>query len=100
MDMFQWLQEKRPQFDGKTYVSERDHERLSSQLMRVLQVMQDGQWRTLSEIADITRSPQASVSARIRDLRKEKFGAFRVNRRHLSKGLFQYQIERKDDDNN
>jgi hypothetical protein len=79
-------------FDGDTYDHERDRERLSKQLYAVLDVMKDGRWRTLPEIAQVTESPEASVSARLRDLRKPRFGAHTVEREYVRKGLFQYRL--------
>jgi hypothetical protein len=58
--------------------------------------MNDGQWRTLAEIEEITEDPQASISARLRDLRKERFGEHEVARRRRGsgqRGLFEYRIE-------
>lgn len=63
-------------FGGSTYVAELDAKRLGAQLTRVLQAMSDGRWRTLSEIqarilaTTNKRDPEASVSARLRDIRK------------------------------
>lgn len=79
-------------FDGETYEHSRDAHRLGEQLKRVKQVMSDGQWRTLNELSELANAPEASVSARLRDLRKEKNGGHVVNRRFLSRGLFQYQL--------
>ena len=63
-------------FGGRTYDAALDAERLGAQLTRVLRIMSDGRWRTLSEIqAQIfatlaKRDPEASISARLRDIRK------------------------------
>jgi len=62
------------------------------QLAKVRSLMLDGQWRSLIEIAAATESPQASVSARLRDLRKAKFGGYTVERRVLARGLFEYRV--------
>src|SRR6266446_4572717 len=70
-----------PQRDGSTYVHERDGQRLALQHNRVLAVMRDGREHTLAEIALITRDPEASVSARLRDLRKPRFGGHNIQRR-------------------
>lgn len=83
-----------PNFDGATYERPRDHGRLSAQLQRVLTVMHDGQWRTLVQIQALTDAPQASISARLRDLRKPKFGGFVVERRYLKDGLHEYRLQR------
>ena len=82
-------------FDGATYQPELDYERLSRQHIRVKAAMSDGRWRTLDEIAAITGDPQASISARLRDLRKPKFGCLRVDRRRRGEGrsgLFEYAV--------
>lgn len=79
-------------FDGNTYDHERDCARLSKQLLAVINVMKDGRWRTLPELAHATESPEASVSARLRDLRKPRFGGHTVERQYVRKGLFQYRL--------
>jgi DNA-binding IclR family transcriptional regulator len=81
-------------FDGQTFESDRDGERLTRQLEKVRDLMTDGSWRTLEEIHAQTGAPPASVSARLRDLRKAKFGAFTVERKHLRRGLFCYRVLR------
>ena len=63
-------------FGGRTYEAKLDAQRLGAQLTRVIQAMSDGRWRTLAEIqAHILatmnkRDPEASISARLRDIRK------------------------------
>ncbi len=82
-------------FGGATYEPEHDGERLGKQLAAVKHLMIDGEWRTLGEISAEVGSPQASVSARLRDLRKEKFGQFVVTRRargDRGRGLFEYRV--------
>lgn len=79
-------------FDGSTIDHARDTSRLGEQMAAVLSVMADGKWRTLSAIASETNAPEASVSARLRDLRKPRFGGHTVNREYLQRGLFQYQL--------
>lgn len=59
-------------FDGETYQPERDHERLETQYERVAALMADAKWRTLEEIGEAVKAPPASVSARLRDMRKER----------------------------
>jgi hypothetical protein len=82
-------------FGGVTYDADLDHDRLHAQLNRVRGLMKDAEWRTLSEISAVTGDPQASVSARLRDHRKDKFGGHTVNRRRRGegrRGLFEYQL--------
>ena len=88
-------------FDGLTYKPKLDYSRLSSQLERVLHILLDGKWHTLSEIEAIVR-PYArnklntGISARIRDLRKAKFGAYIIIRRRQvnsnTSGIHEYRL--------
>jgi hypothetical protein len=80
-----------PDFDGETYDRERDYGRLVSQLHRVQAIMADGNWHTLDELAGKTGGSPAAVSARLRDLRKPKFGGHEVIRRYLGNGLWEYR---------
>jgi hypothetical protein len=79
-------------FDGETYIPKRDGTRLGRALGETLSIMQDGEWHTINEIASRVRCSSPAASARIRDLRKEKFGGYNVERRHVSKGLWEYRI--------
>jgi hypothetical protein len=83
------------EFDGATFDARLDSARLTGQLLAVHQTMKDGQWRTLSEILAIIGSgAESSVSARLRDLRKAKFGGYRVERRRRgSGGTWEYRVE-------
>ena len=84
-------------FNGPEYVKERDNPRLTGQIKRIYDLMKDGRWRTLAQIEHATLDNQASISAQLRHLRKERFGGHTVNRRHVAGGLFQYQLEVKDE---
>lgn len=79
-------------FDGATYDHARDSARLGDQMASVFDLMKDGQWRTLQEIAGAVGAPESSVSARLRDLRKPRFGGYRVERRYICRGCFKYQL--------
>jgi len=71
-------------------------QRLGGQLARVLQVVRDGKWRTLSDIRDEMHSPVStqSISARLRDFRKLKFGNYLVERRSTgTEGLHEYRVD-------
>jgi hypothetical protein len=82
----------RATFDGPD-VTPTDEVRLRGQLAKVYDLMKDGQWRTLSRIAAITGASEAAASARLRDLRKPRFGSYTVNRRRVDGGLFEYQVQ-------
>ncbi len=82
-------------FDGSDYVPSLDRERLAGQIRRVYDLMIDGVWRTLREIEDSTGDPAASISAQLRHLRKDKFGAHLVNknrRGNPGSGVWEYQL--------
>lgn len=82
-------------FAGETFEPDLDTSRLTGQLARVKAVVTDGRWRTLSELEHECQAPQASVSARLRDLRKPAFGRFHVERRRRGEpqlGLFEYRV--------
>jgi hypothetical protein len=53
-----------------------------------------GVWYTLGELETITGFPQASISARLRDFRKKKYGGHTVLRRRLGegRGTWEYQL--------
>lgn len=73
-------------FDGGTFVPERDAERLSGQMRRVFDLMRDGRWRKVEDIMRAIGGSHPSIQARLRDLRKPKFGAFTVERRDPPEG--------------
>lgn len=84
---------KNPDYDGSNYIRELDNVRLSGQMKSIFYVMKDCEWRTLNEIAEITGFGEASISAQLRNLRKEKFGSHIVKKRRKGekeKGLWEY----------
>lgn len=81
-----------PYFDGACYSPEYDLDRLTTQLDRLKQLMSDGKWRTLGEIAKAINAPEASVSAQLRNLRKARFGGYTVSHMRVSGGLWSYRV--------
>lgn len=81
-------------FDGKTYDTARDGERLSTLFQHVRDIMLDGRWHTIGELAHRTGGSETSVSARIRDLRKQRFGAFEIERDYRGHGIWAYRVAR------
>ena len=82
-------------FNGPDYVKEFDQERLTGQLKDIFALMKDGKFRTLSEIEQVTGHPQASISAQLRHLKKERFGSHTVNKQsrgERNNGLWEYQL--------
>ena len=82
----------KPKFDGVTFDEARDGPRLFRQCQTVFDLMQDKKWRTLKEISRTCNEPEASVSARLRDLRKTRFGSYDVQRRHVAAGVWEYRV--------
>jgi len=87
-----------PQFKGETFDPVRDGERLAGQLDRVRKVMTKyyplGTWFTLAKLSLLAEAPEASVSARLRDLKREgkESGEFTIERRYVRKGLWEYRV--------
>ena len=79
-------------FDGADYSSDRDNPRLKGKILRVWDVMKDGRWRTLRQIADLTHDPEASISAQLRHLRKDRFGAHQIEREYIDNGAYKYRL--------
>jgi hypothetical protein len=77
---------------GESFDRARDGKRLNAQAQAVFSYMQHGEWRTLADIAAATGHPEASVSARLRDLRRPQFGGYTVERRYIANGLWQYKV--------
>jgi hypothetical protein len=86
-----------PDFAGSDYSPALDRERLLSQHAKVKTFMlRDNEWRTLRDIAAAIGEPEASISAQLRHLRREAFGAFKVEKRRAERGgsvgLFEYRV--------
>ncbi len=83
--------------DGATFDRAKDGERLDTQHKRVLALMSDGRWRTLADIAEVVPGLTTALSARVRDLRKPKFGGHNVEIERVKGGLNKYRVTvRKD----
>lgn len=85
-----------PRFDGWTYREAYDRARLVSELHRVLYWMLDCQPHSLRELARLCGGLETGIAARIRDLRKARFGGFTVVSGRVkgleSSGLYMYRL--------
>lgn len=82
-------------FDGATFEAALDLSRLSNQLEKVKAVLLTGKWFTLGELQGLCGGSEAGCSARLRDLRKTKFGGYTVESRRRGEpkaGLFEYRL--------
>ena len=90
------LDSHRPfQYNGAGYEARHDQARLTGQTLKIYDLMKDGIFRTLEEIKSATGYPEASISAQLRHLRKERFGSHTVNhqrRGDRTSGLWEYQL--------
>ena len=78
---------------GPAYEVEKDAKRIGKQYERIRDLMLSVDWKTLREIADITGDPEASISAQLRHLRKEKFGGYTLEKRRRSdRGTWEYRL--------
>lgn len=85
----------RAAFHGDTFDPALDLIRLTTQLERVKALMSDQRWRSLQQIAQLVGGTEASVSARLRDLRKASYGSFQVERKRQGdprRGFFVYRV--------
>lgn len=58
-------------------------------------VAHGGLWWTLRELSEVTGHPEASISARLRDFRKTKYGGHTVLRRRkygIGMGTWEYRL--------
>ena len=93
MSLLDW---KPPEpFDGKgeTFVANRDGRRLGKQCQAVYDAMKCGDWFTLRQLPDAAGAPEASASARLRDLRR--YG-FNIEHEHVTGGLWRYRLSREE----
>lgn len=83
--------------NDKTFDLERDGERLARQLKAVRAAMGDYEWHTLFGLSIETGAPEASASARLRDIRKR---GQPVERRHIGNGLWEYRLQSQNEGDN
>lgn len=81
-------------FDGETYEAGRDYPRLNKQQKRVWDAMIDGRWHTPEALEQATGDRWSSISARLRDFRKDKYGNHDVLREYWGNGQYAYKLSR------
>lgn len=83
-------------FLGDTYEAQQDCRRLTKQLLSVWRVFDRhrDEWLTLSHIAQEAGCPEASASARYRDLKRPAFGAWPMQRDRRPGGLHVYRMRK------
>lgn len=82
-----------PKIDGATFDRAKDGVRLGKQALRLFALMSDEDWLTLRDMSCLTGYPEASISARMRDFRKDRFGAHTIERRRRGDGgTWEYRL--------
>lgn len=79
-------------FSGSTFDPKFDFSRLARQAAKVFDLMSDGAWRTLGEISEATRTPEASASARLRGFRSMGVTVERRRRGCEMAGVHEYRV--------
>lgn len=80
-------------FDGRTIDEDPDApKRLTGLMLRVWECVKDGSWWTLPDLARAAQGSEPSVSARLRDFRKSRFGGFEVERELIGHGVYRYRV--------
>lgn len=77
---------------GPAYVKSLDGKRIKKQHEVIRDFMLGNGWKTLSEIETVLGYPQASISAQLRHLRKDRFGGFTVDKRRRTVGTWEYHV--------
>jgi hypothetical protein len=80
-------------FDGTTYDPSRDRVRLTRQLQMLKRFLSDGRWYSLTQIAAALGCTESGASARVRDLRKERFGSHEIERKNCGGGVWVYRMK-------
>jgi hypothetical protein len=66
-----------------------------SQVNDVWAAMSGGEWKSLRTLAAATGHPEASISARLRDFRKARYGSHVVELKPWRDRRFQYRLVRR-----
>ena len=65
---------------------------MNAQQRRIYRQMKDGHWHSPAHIAAFTGDPLQSVTARIRDLRKEQCGSHIIERKYVAQNVVLYRM--------
>ena len=79
-------------FDGATYEPDKDQKRLGTLLIRVYNVLKDGQPHTLPELVLKCGGSETGVSSKLRDLRKARFGGHTIEATRKHGGTWTYRL--------
>jgi len=86
---------RQPDFDGSDYKPDFDKVRLTKAIKKVFMFMMSNDWVSIDDIAENTGVPHSSASTHTRNLRKEKFGSWEVEKRKVGNGFFEFRLTGK-----
>lgn len=86
------MRKLREVFDGDDYNHGRDSERLGTQLERIKEAVIGKGFFTYEQIALMSGAPLTSIPAQIRNLKKARFGGYKVERRYVCDGVYVYSV--------
>ena len=90
-----------PHFDGAHYDPKLDHARLTKQMVAVAEVMSDGVWRTIQELAPLVFAKtgihyaHTGLDSCLRNFRKPRYGGhIKITRRRdrAERGIFEHKL--------
>ncbi len=80
---------------GPAYDEAKDGKRIAKQHEAIRDFMLlYNSWWTLSELSGRLHYPEASISAQLRHLRKERFGSYTVDKKRRTTGTWEYKIQK------
>jgi hypothetical protein len=79
---------------GPAYCKGKDGNRIAKQIDAIRDYMLNTEWKALAEIEFALGYPQASISADLRHLRKERFGNYQVDKQRRTEGTWEYRVRR------
>ena len=81
-----------PKYVGETYAKHLDETRLDTQIAKVYRMMKRSSWTSLAVLSTQCDCSEASVSARLRDLRKPQWGGHDIDKKRMEGGLWAYKM--------
>lgn len=73
-------------------MSVKERKKLNKGLQRVLDIMSDGEWWKMDEIAAQADMREGSVGSRIRELREPRHGGYTIERRHVGDRQYEFRL--------
>ena len=82
-----------PEFKGIGSENGEDRERLTGQFEGVWEIMRDGEYHTIKEVAEKTGEPAQSVGRQIRYIRSKPRGSHVLEREYRGHGIYAFRVD-------